>query len=124
MSNELTKNISELSGSAKNYVQTKVDLLKLSLMEKTSRFATYLFSLMVVVLFATLIITFIAAAFAVWYGQTYNNYVDGVLIATGCLFVIGVVIILLRKMLITSSVIRNLSEIMFEEEEKYSHEDN
>lgn len=124
MSNELSKNISELSGSAKNYVQTKVDLLKLSMLEKTSRFATYLFSVMVVVLFATLVLAFAAAAFAVWYGQTYNNYVDGVLIAAGCLLALGILFILLRKVLITSSVIRNFSEIMFEEEEKHSNEAN
>ena len=124
MSNELTKNISGLSSSAKSYVQTKVDLMKLSLLEKTSRFATYLFSVMIVVLFATLIIAFLAAAFAVWYGQTYNNYINGVLIAAGGLLVIGAVFILLRKVLITSSVIRNFSEIMFEEEEKHSNESN
>jgi nitrate reductase NapE component len=123
MSNDLSKNIAELSGSVKNYVQTRVDLLKLSLLKKTSRFATYLFSVLIVVLFATLILAFVAAAFAVWYGQTYNNYVDGVLIAAGCLFVIGAVIILLRKVIITSSVIQNFSEIMFEEEEN-SNEGN
>jgi multisubunit Na+/H+ antiporter MnhB subunit len=118
MSNDLSKNIAELSGSVKNYVQTRVDLLKLSMLKKTSRFATYLFSVLIVVLFATLILAFVAAAFAVWYGQTYNNYVEGVLIASGCLFVIGAVFILLRKTLITSSVIKNFSEIMFEEEER------
>ena len=123
MSSDLSKNIAELSGSVKNYVQTRVDLLKLSLLKKISRFATYLFSVLIVVLFATLILAFLAAAFAVWYGQTYNNYVGGVLIAAGCLFVIGAVIILLRKVIITSSVIQNFSEIMFEEEEN-SNEGN
>ncbi|HKI89606.1 MAG TPA: phage holin family protein [Draconibacterium sp.] len=123
MSNDLSKNIAELSGSVKNYVQTKVDLLKLSMLKKTSRFVTYLFSVLIVVLFATLLLVFFAAAFAVWYGQTYNNYVDGVLIAAGCLFIIGAAIILLRKVIITSSVIRNFSEIMFEEEEN-SNEGN
>lgn len=123
MRNDLTKNIAELSGSVKNYVETRIDLLKLSLLKKTTRFATYLFSVLIVVLFGTLILTFIAAAFAVWYGQTYNNYVDGVLIAAGCLFIIGAAIILLRKVFITSSVIRNFSEIMFEEEEN-SNESN
>ena len=117
MSNDLSKNITELSDSVKNYVQTKVDLFKLSLLKKTSRFATYLFSFLIVVLFTTLILTFVAAAFAVWYGKTYDNYVDGVLIAAGCLFIIGTVFILLRKSIITSSVIRNFSEIMFGEEE-------
>ncbi len=116
MSKDLSDNIADLSSSVKGYVQARIDLVKLSLLKKISGFATYLFSVLIIVLFSTLVLAFMAAAFAVWYGETYNNYVDGVLIAAGCLFVIGAVFILLRRRIITSSVIQNFSEIMFDEE--------
>ncbi len=118
MSKELTKNIGELNGSVKSYVQAKVDLVKLTLIEKTTRFTAYLFNFVVVAMFSVLIIGFAAAAFAIWYGQTYNNYFEGVLIAGGCLIVVTLLFLLFRKKIITNSVIKNFSDILFEEDHK------
>ncbi|MFW5755906.1 MAG: hypothetical protein ACOCWK_04845 [Tangfeifania sp.] len=117
MSKNLTENIGELSGSAKSYVQAKIDLAKLTLLGKISRFTSSLFTLIVVVLFSMLVIGFGAAAFAIWYGQTYNNYFEGVLIAGGCLILVGLVFVLLRHKILTNPLLRNFSEILFEEDE-------
>lgn len=118
MSKNLTENIGELSGSAKSYVQAKIDLAKLSLLEKITRFTSSLFTMIVMVLFFTLVIGFGAAAFAIWYGQAYNNYFEGVLIAGGSLIVLGLVFVLLRHKILTNPVLRNFSDILFEEDEK------
>ena len=120
MSNELVKNLGELNGSVKSYVQAKIDLAKLSILEKTTRLATYLINFQVVVMFLIMALGFGAAAFAVWYGQTYNNYFEGLLIAGSSLIVICLVFVVLRKRIITASVIRNFSEILFTDEEKRS----
>lgn len=117
MSSDLSKNIGELNGSVKSYVQAKIDLVKLTLLEKTTRFTAYLFNFIVVVLFSILIIGFAAAAFAVWYGQKHQDYFEGLLIAGGCLIVTGLLFVLFRKKVITNSVIKNFSEILFEEED-------
>lgn len=117
MSKELTKNLGELNGSVKSYVQAKIDLVKLTFLEKTTRFTSYLFNFLVVLMFSMLAIGFAAAAFAVWYGETYNNYVEGMLIAGGVLILTALVFILLRKQIVTGSVIKNFSKILFEEEE-------
>lgn len=118
MSKNLTENIGELSGSVKSYVQVKIDLAKLTLLEKVTRFTSYLFSLIVVMLFILLVFAFGAAAFAVWYGQTYNNYFEGVLIAGGGLILLALLFVLLRHQIITNPLIRNFSDILFEEEEE------
>jgi uncharacterized membrane protein YdjX (TVP38/TMEM64 family) len=118
MSGKLSKNIAELSSAVINYLQVKVDLTKLSVLEKTSKFATYFFNLLVVILLSVIILAFGAAAFTVWFGQTYDNYFGGTLIATGSLIVVALIFLLLRKRIIGNSVLRNFSEIMFEEEEK------
>ncbi|SHJ29604.1 Putative Holin-X, holin superfamily III [Tangfeifania diversioriginum] len=118
MSKDLAKNIGELNGSVKSYVQAKVDLAKLTLLEKVSRSISYLFNMIVVTLLFSLVIGFGAAAFAVWYGQTYHNYFEGVLIAGGFLIIVAVGFLLFRKKIVTNSVISNFSEILFEEDEQ------
>jgi hypothetical protein len=118
MSKDLTENIGELGGSAKNYVQAKIDLAKLTLLQKMTRFTSYLFSMIVILLFSILVVAFGAAAFAIWYGQTYGNYFEGVLIAGGCLIVLALLFVLLRHQIFTNPVLRNYSDILFEEDEK------
>ena len=116
MSKNLTDNIGELGGSAKSYVQAKIDLAKLTLLEKVTRFTSHLFSMIVIMLFSMLIFGFGAAAFAIWYGQTYNNYFEGVLIAGGCLIFMALIFILLRHKIVTNPVLKNFSDILFDEE--------
>jgi membrane glycosyltransferase len=123
MSKDLTKNLGELNGSVKSYVQAKIDLIKLRFLEKTTRFTSYLFTFLIVLMFLMLIIGFAATAFAVWYGETYNNYVTGVLIAGGVLILLALVFILLRKQIVTASVLKNFSEMLFEDDEDEEKQD-
>jgi len=120
MSNELVKNFGELNGSVKNYIQVKIDLVKLSVLSKLTRLTTFLVNFLIVVLFVFLVIGFGATAFAVWYGQTYNSYFGGLLIAGGSLIVLALIFVLLRRRIITTSVIRNFAEILLEDDEKQS----
>jgi hypothetical protein len=118
MSKNLTKNIGELSDSAKSYVQVKIDLAKLTLLEKVTRVTSYLFSVIVVMLFIFLVFGFGAAAFAVWYGQAFNNYFEGALIAGSGIIVLALLFILLRHKIITNPLVRNFSDILFDDEEE------
>jgi len=118
MSDELTKNIGELNGSVKSYVQAKIDLAKLTFIEKSTRLTGYLLNFVVIACFVMLILGFGAAAFAVWYGQSTGNYFEGLLIAGGILLGAGILFIVLRKKIVTTSIIRNFSDILFNEPEK------
>ncbi|MDD4143526.1 MAG: hypothetical protein PHN68_02710 [Prolixibacteraceae bacterium] len=120
MSNKLVENLGELNGSVKNYVQVKIDLVKLTLLSKLTRLTTFLVNFLIVVLFVFLVIGFGATAFAVWYGQTYNNYFGGLLISGVSLIVLMLIFVLLRRHIITTTLIRNFAEILLEEEEKQS----
>ena len=117
MSNKLTNNIAELNDSVKQYVQVKFDLFKLLLLKKTSNFVGYLLGYLVIILFSVIIITFLGAAFAIWYGQQFNNYFEGVLISTAFLFILAVLFILFRKRIFTNTLLSNFSEVLFEEDE-------
>jgi len=117
MGNKLTNNIAELNDSVKEYVQVKFDLFKLLLLKRTSEFVSYLFSYMIIILFSVMIIMFLGAAFSIWYGQKFNNYAEGILISAGVLVIIAGLFLLLRKKIITNTLLNNFSEILFEEDE-------
>ena len=118
MSKNLTKNLGELNGSFQSYVKAKIDLAKLSLLGKTARFLSSLLSFFIVLVFSMLIIGFAATAFAVWYGEEYGSYVNGLLISGGALVLLASVFILIGRKIVTNSVIKNFSEILFDENEE------
>lgn len=117
MGKDLSDDLMELNDSVKNYLNTKVDLVKLTFLEKITRFTSFLISFQILILCVFVIVTFLAVAFAIWYGQEYDNLVDGMLIASGFLLFLALVFIPFRKKLITSNLLRNFSKILFEEDE-------
>jgi uncharacterized membrane protein YqjE len=117
MSSELTRHIRKFLNVLQKLAKTRIDLLKLTLIEKSSGFASFIFSSLFAVLVAALTVGFGAAAFAVWYGETYNNYVTGLIISAVVLLVIALIFFFIGRKLLTSVIIKNLSEILFEEEE-------
>ncbi len=123
MSNKLTNNIAELNDSVKQYVQVKFDLFKLLLLKKTSTFISYLLSYLVIILFSIIIIMFLGAAFAIWYGQKFNNYLEGVLIATGMLVFLAILFIIFRKRILTNALLNNFSEVLFDDDHDNEQEE-
>jgi len=122
MSNDLTKNISKLNDSAKNYFQAKVDLIKISLLEKSTKITAMLINILIFILLIFWMLGFAVAAFAAWYGNTYNDYPKGILIAAGIMLILVLLFIVFRKSIITTSVLRYYSRIIFEDENEKKDE--
>ncbi|MHA7111255.1 hypothetical protein [Sunxiuqinia elliptica] len=118
MSKNLSDNINELSDVTKKYVQTRIDLVKLTVLSKATQVTSYLISNLILALGGALILFFVLAAFVVWYGQTYGDYLTGLLLAIGVLVVLFVLFALFRNQLISSMVLRKYSSMLFEEEEE------
>lgn len=108
----------EFSNSLKEYLSLQLDIEKLVLIERLSRFGAYLFKIFVICYFSVLIAGFFLGAIAVWYGRTYDNYFGGILISGACLFVAAVILILLRKKIAVTSIVLNLSRILMNDDEK------
>lgn len=115
MSSDLSKNITKINKSAKKYFETKVDLIKLSFLEKSTRFTALLINLWILGSLFILIIGFLFAAFAIWYGSKYGNYAEGMLIAGGLLLLLALIFVVFRKRLVTNTVLRHYSKIIFDE---------
>ena len=118
MSKDVTDSIGQLNSSVRNYVKVKLDLIKLSILEKAAKTISVIYVLLVVMFFFLLIIATGVAAFAVWYGETYNDYVGGLLIAGGGLIVVTFLLVVIGKKLLSNGIIRALSALMLKDEEK------
>ena len=116
MSNNLKKDISNLNDSAKDYLQIKIDLIKVSLLEKSTKLISFLINMWILASILIWILGIAVAAFAVWYGKTYNNYTEGLLIAGGFMVLAAVLFIIFRNKIVTTSVLQQFSKVIFEDE--------
>lgn len=117
MSDNLTESMAGLNTAVKQYVQTRIDLVKLLFLKKTSKYMSILFGMLIIILLSTLVLAFAGVVFTFWYGQTYNNYLEGAFIVLGSLIALLVVFLIFRKKLLTSFFLSNFSEILFEDDE-------
>jgi len=117
MSDRITERIAGLNDSVKDYLKARLDLYKLLLLKKATQSMSFLFGMLAVILLCTIILIFAGAAFTLWYGNTYNNYLNGALIVIGVFLFLAIMVIVFRKQLITSMFLRNISEIIYEEDE-------
>jgi hypothetical protein len=113
MSRNLIEGVDDLNVAVKNYIHAKLNLIKLTVLEKAARTITLIYVLMVVLFFALIIVAVGVAAFAVWYGERYNDYVAGLLFGGGGLILVALLLILIGKHFLSNSIIRNFSEKLF-----------
>lgn len=117
MGDKLTKNLAGLNDSIKQYLQARIDLFKLTMLKKATNSLGFIFGLLIIILMSTLFVAFAGAAFVIWYGITFNNYLEGALIFSGFLMFVLIMFILFRKKILTSVFLYNISNILFEEDE-------
>ena len=116
MSNDLKKDIAKVNDAAQEYLKVKVELLKVSLLAKLTNITAALINIWLISTFIIWILTIAAAGFIVWYGQTYHNYLMGFLLSGGFLILILLLFIIFRRRIITNPVLRNYSEIIFDDD--------
>lgn len=118
MGNDLARHISEFIRVSQKLLKAKLDLLKLSLIDRSSGITSFILSSLFAVMVAVLFVGFGAAAFAVWYGETFGSYVEGLLISAGALLILAFIFFFIGRRLFVSIVIKNLSEVLFDDDEK------
>ena len=116
----LTDSITALKDSLERYLELRLDLIKLSILSKISKISVFLITALVLVLLGSAFILFGAAAFVVWYGNTYGDYLMGLLMVTGFILFLGILFYLLRRPLISSIVIKSFAGILFENDDDNS----
>ncbi len=112
-----------LINDSKEYARMRYDLLRLEVLEKTSRVLA-LFLLIILGLFLVLAaFTYFALAVAAALQPTLGA-VAALCIVGGVFLLILIVLFLFRKQIVVNPIVAQLSDIMFHEQTESSHEEN
>ncbi|MCF8303665.1 MAG: phage holin family protein [Bacteroidales bacterium] len=118
----LPDSFAELAESVKVYLTLRLNLFKLSFIEKASRIISLSWTFTVVAVFFSLFLGFLSIAGALWLGDLLNNTPLGFLIIAGFYLLLFVIFLAFRKQLIMRPIIKIMAEIMFSDDENSNDE--
>jgi hypothetical protein len=114
---ELFTHIEELAGSARNYLHTRIEVVKLNTAAKVSSVTSNIVARIVVAVVFIFFLFFggMAAAFALgeWLGRTYWGF----LAVAGFYLIAGIVVWLAREKMIRMPIMNAIIEQLFKEDE-------
>lgn len=117
---DLSKNLSSIIDVLKDYLHVKMDLFKLELLQKTSRAGLFLFTFFSVIFSVFAVAIFLMFAFSFWYGERTGSLSQGFLISAVFFMLVLVLVFLLRKVIFGRSLIKNISKILFTDDDETS----
>jgi hypothetical protein len=113
----LEENLDDFKESIQGYITARFNLVKLILLEKISKAATYLFSVVLGIVVIASSMLLLTLAFSFWYGSAHGSVSGGFLIAAIFYAVAGLIVYLLRHKIFTDNIIRNIGKILFRNDE-------
>lgn len=116
--NSLAENFTELRDILKKYLDARIKLWKILLLEKLTKAGTYILTILVFVVVLASLLLLLLFAFSFWYGNVYGNIYYGFLISAGFYVLVGVLLFLLRRPIFSNNIIRNLGKIFFSEDKE------
>jgi hypothetical protein len=107
------ENISELNDIIQGYLQARINLWKVEMLEKFTRIGTYFITTILILASLLMLLMLFAFAFSFWYGETQGSISTGFLISGGIYLLIITLGYLFRRQLFSNHLVRNLSSIIF-----------
>jgi hypothetical protein len=114
---DFSESFSNLIGIIKDYVNTRVDFVKLVLLQKITRAGVLLLTFVSAIISAFAACVFLMFSFSFWYGDKTGNLSQGFLISAAIFVLIVILIFLLRKVVFGRILVKTLSRILFSDEE-------
>lgn len=113
---EFTKPIEDLGKNASEYVDARIDDLKLRTVKGLSMTLGRLLYMLLVLFIVSVILTALAIGGVMWIGELIGSYAAGAMIVAGVFAVLLAVVILLRKRLFRDTFVPMLIRIFFDED--------
>lgn len=110
--------LEEFGSSLKEYIELRIERLKLSTIEKLATAGSKLYATLFIMLFAAVAFVFLLLALMYWIGDLLGSIALGALITGGFHIILLIIVWIFRKRLFTGSMIRSLTKIFFNEEER------
>lgn len=113
----LIEDIHELSDVIKNYIEARIDLFKLGIIKKIAKIGTYFLSTIFISIIILVALFLLTQAFVGWYDEVYGSSSEALLISAGFYVFLAIMVFLFRKQLLTNRIVKNIAEILFDEDE-------
>lgn len=114
--NSIPENFSDLTESAKDYINLRIDYIKLLLTEKIAKLASFFLISVIFFILAMFLILFISFAFVFWFGEEVGPTYVGALIIVALYLILGLLIYGMRHQWFINPMVRQLAKILMEEE--------
>ena len=106
--------VESLIDRVKSYVETRIELLKLKAIDKSSSFLSYLILIVLIIGIGFTVFILLSIALALFIGDLLGRSYYGFLIVAGIYIIAGLVVLIFRrrwiKAPIANSMIKNLTE--------------
>ena len=100
--------IEDLATHIKDYIQTRIELLKLRFAATTSKLISNLFSIIIVSLLILLFLAFLGVSTALYIGKTLDSYPLGFLIVSAIFLLTGIICWSLRERILRIPIMNSI----------------
>ena len=114
----ISDNFSMLTENVKDYINLRIDLVKLILTEKIAKLATFFLIAIIFFILAMFLLLFLSLAFVFWYGNDIGPAWVAALFVTAFYVVAGVLVYLLRHALFINPLVVQLTKILMEDKDE------
>ena len=109
--------IEDLYSSLKEYLDLRIDQLKLIAVDKLATAGSKLYASLFILLFAATASVFLLLALMYWLGELLGSIALGALITAGVHIILLIIVWIFRKRLFTNTMIRTFVKLFFHREE-------
>lgn len=107
-------NLENLAGSAKEYMDMRIDSFKLKMVESLSLLFSKIVYVLLLIVVLGIAVALLASALSWYLGELLNSRAIGALITAGVFILFAIVIILKRKNLLIDSMVKMFIPMFFE----------
>lgn len=115
---KISDNFSSLTENVKDYVNLRVDYVKLILTEKIAKLASFFMIAVIFFILAMFLLLFISLAFVFWFGEEIGPTFIGALIVVAFYVICGLAIYMLRYKIFINPLVTQLTKILMEGEDQ------
>jgi hypothetical protein len=115
--NDFSEGFSKIIEVIKGFVNSRIDFIKLGLLQKLTRAGVFLLTFVSVIISTFAVVMFLMFSFSFWYGDHTGNLSEGFLLSSIFFLLILFLIYLLRRVFFSKILIKTLSRILFSDDE-------
>jgi heme O synthase-like polyprenyltransferase len=110
-----TEPVEKIRDAAKDYVDMRVDMVKLRTVKGLSVAANHILSMSLLLILGSLFMLALAFGSVLWLGSAIGSYAGGAFIVAAFFLVLAVLVFIFRKKLFLNSFVRLFTSIFFDD---------